>query len=601
MRYVYIILVVIFFSLYCNIDVQAQADNDIGNFTRIWDGGTSGAANPANPNGAANLIRSWELEAGFDIDADGLIEFAGYDADNRVYFIWENQQRGINEYVPVFTSPQPTARLMGGERSIMVTDMDHDGNREFVVVWDSFSPDSTDGFPALWVYEHVPGSGEFLPAVPQLKFDPPRNLEADRVQLEMQSLAGDFDRDGNTELALSYRGGKDLLVVVLEFVGADIATGSFNIEFIDRGGPGGAGSTPADSTAWVHKIHGMEAGDLNGDGRLEIIEIPDTDPVEIRIYTTTGVDAWQMFAFDQTVLPPVYVTAKGSNATPGIGDLNDDGYPEVYIIGRGKISDDPTNRPRLWVVSPAGGGFFDLSTAFNAANFADLDVQEIVPPDTVNKDDLRGGFIGDGDNDGRKEVYTLSRDLTTVFATEWVGDRGGDVTDPFNYQTTALYNSKTDHPDLNIQFSNVKVGDFDGDGPNHMDVVFTSPNNEHLGQGPSIFVMEFNSSGTPVFVDFDTPSTIPESYVLRQNYPNPFNPSTNIVYELPVGAKVKLEIYNIVGQKIKTLVDKDQPIGLHQIQWDGTDDKGLKVSSGVYIYRLKAGTFNESRRMLLLK
>ena len=58
----------------------------------------------------------------------------------------------------------------------------------------------------------------------------------------------------------------------------------------------------------------------------------------------------------------------------------------------------------------------------------------------------------------------------------------------------------------------------------------------------------------------------------------------------------------MLGQKVRTLVkDKDQAIGLHQIQWDGKDDKGLKVSSGVYIYRLKAGTFNESKKMLLLK
>ena len=73
------------------------------------------------------------------------------------------------------------------------------------------------------------------------------------------------------------------------------------------------------------------------------------------------------------------------------------------------------------------------------------------------------------------------------------------------------------------------------------------------------------------------------------------------MYELPVGAQVKLEIYNILGQRIRTLVDKDQAIGLHRIQWDGKDDRGLKASSGVYIYRLKAGTFNESKKMLLLK
>ena len=78
-------------------------------------------------------------------------------------------------------------------------------------------------------------------------------------------------------------------------------------------------------------------------------------------------------------------------------------------------------------------------------------------------------------------------------------------------------------------------------------------------------MIEFNESNTVVAVPFlDDPNTIPENYVLRQNYPNPFNPSTNIVYQLPVGAQVKFKIYNILGQKIWTL-DKDQAIGLYQI------------------------------------
>ncbi len=93
----------------------------------------------------------------------------------------------------------------------------------------------------------------------------------------------------------------------------------------------------------------------------------------------------------------------------------------MYIIGRGIVAEDPSNEPRLWVVSPAGGGLFDLATAFNAANFTDLQVAEIVPPTAQNNFDLRGGFVADGDNDGRLEVYILSRDLTTIFATEWVG------------------------------------------------------------------------------------------------------------------------------------------------------------------------------------
>ena len=143
-------------------------------FTRVYDAGISGADNANNPNGVKNLIRSWELQVGFDLDKDGLKEMAAYDASDHVYFVYENTARGVNDYETVFTVPRPST-LFGGERGIMITDMDMDGNQELVIVWDSFHPDSTTGFEAVWVYEHVPGSGEFLPSVPQLKYDPPRN------------------------------------------------------------------------------------------------------------------------------------------------------------------------------------------------------------------------------------------------------------------------------------------------------------------------------------------------------------------------------------------------------------------------------------------
>ena len=578
--------------------VFAQANsNDINRFTRVWDGGVGGATpDPPNPNNVPNMVRSWELEAGFDIDNDGLKEFAAYDANNKNYFIWENVKRGVNDYKVVYTIPAPNT-LYGGERSIMVTDMDHDGNKEFVVVWDSFWPDTSVGFNALQVYEHDPASGEFLPANPQLTYDPPRNADK-RIALEMQSLAGDFDYDGNWELLLTYRGAKGMLIAVLEFQGDDIATGTFEVEFTDDGSPDGkSGASPAD----INRVHGLAAGDLNNDGRTDFVMVPDTQPVEVRVYTTTGPDQWQMFVFDQTQLPEPYVRGRGSNATPGIGDFNGDGYNEVYIIGRGKVAEDPTNVPRLWVVSPKDGGPFDLSTAFVADNFTDLEVAEIVPPTEQNKDDLRGGFVGDGDNDGNLEVYILSRDLTTIFATEWVGEPGGDVTDPFNYQTTGIYNSKDFTPDLNVQFSNIKVMDLDGDGPNHMDIVFTTPNGEFEGKEAGIFLLEFNADNTPVSVAFQVPDFIPSSYALHQNYPNPFNPSTVITYDIRTASRVKLEIYNMLGQKVRTLVDAEQPVGRYTVSWDGRDDNGMQLSSGVYLYVLKAGSFVGQRKMLLLK
>lgn len=89
--------------------------------------------------------------------------------------------------------------------------------------------------------------------------------------------------------------------------------------------------------------------------------------------------------------------------------------------------------------------------------------------------------------------------------------------------------------------------------------------------------------------------------VLAQNYPNPFNPVTTIRYEIGEAARVTLRIYNALGQQVRTLVDGVRQTGRHSIQWDGMNDAGHTVASGIYIYRLEAGSFVKSRKMVLLK
>jgi sugar lactone lactonase YvrE len=93
----------------------------------------------------------------------------------------------------------------------------------------------------------------------------------------------------------------------------------------------------------------------------------------------------------------------------------------------------------------------------------------------------------------------------------------------------------------------------------------------------------------------------PETFALRQNYPNPFNPTTTIRYTLSEAILVELRIYNTLGQEIRTLVSEIQAPGAKSVRWDGRDDIGQKVSSGLYIYRIKAGTLTDSRKMLLMR
>ena len=93
----------------------------------------------------------------------------------------------------------------------------------------------------------------------------------------------------------------------------------------------------------------------------------------------------------------------------------------------------------------------------------------------------------------------------------------------------------------------------------------------------------------------------PESFYLSQNYPNPFNPFTRILYTVPAAAHVEISIYNVLGQKIATVVDEVKSAGTYSVRWYGLDDSGGSVASGIYLYQMKAGGVTQSKKMLLIK
>ncbi len=96
-------------------------------------------------------------------------------------------------------------------------------------------------------------------------------------------------------------------------------------------------------------------------------------------------------------------------------------------------------------------------------------------------------------------------------------------------------------------------------------------------------------------------NALPAEFSLSQNYPNPFNPTTMISYNLPTAAQVRLDVYNILGAKIANLVDAKQSAGSYKVNWNAMDNLGRPVSAGVYFYRIEAGTFSKTYKMLLVK
>ncbi|UCF62746.1 MAG: T9SS type A sorting domain-containing protein, partial [bacterium] len=94
---------------------------------------------------------------------------------------------------------------------------------------------------------------------------------------------------------------------------------------------------------------------------------------------------------------------------------------------------------------------------------------------------------------------------------------------------------------------------------------------------------------------------LPTTFDISQNYPNPFNPTTTIKYQLPQVSDVRLMIYNVLGQRVRTLVNARVEAGYHQVVWDGLNEQGSAVASGVYIYRFEAGDFQKTMKLMLLK
>ncbi len=103
------------------------------------------------------------------------------------------------------------------------------------------------------------------------------------------------------------------------------------------------------------------------------------------------------------------------------------------------------------------------------------------------------------------------------------------------------------------------------------------------------------------YVNSTESNNIVQAKINATNYPNPFNPVTTIKYNVPTSGKVIVEIYNIAGQKVKTLVNENQKAGMNQVVWNGTDNAGRTVTSGIYLYKIKNGKYTSTKKMILMK
>ena len=121
----------------------------------------------------------------------------------------------------------------------------------------------------------------------------------------------------------------------------------------------------------------------------------------------------------------------------------------------------------------------------------------------------------------------------------------------------------------------------------------------------SFFNGEWSEVSDPVSISLEFMSVdgdqLPDVFALHQNYPNPFNPVTNLSYDLPEDALVNITIYDMMGKVVSTLVNDQQSAGFKTLQWNATNNSGMPISAGLYIYTIQAGEFSQTRKMILLK
>jgi len=165
--------------------------------------------------------------------------------------------------------------------------------------------------------------------------------------------------------------------------------------------------------------------------------------------------------------------------------------------------------------------------------------------------------------------------FTMYFTTEefWDPEKGVTI------DTTSIYWSPIADP-YRLAFFLGPEQDYDT-----LDVAF-----EKGSLGPT-WIREIESEG----------AQLPQEFALGQNYPNPFNPTTVIRFALPEDGQVKIDVFNVLGQRVTTLVDEYLTAGYKETGWDGKDSKGAAVGSGIYFYRIWTERFSEVRKMILLK
>jgi len=477
------------------------------------------------------------------------------------------EQNGAN-WDSVWSAVAPVAN-QNTWPGLTVADLDNDGKQE--LIWCPINLTSLELNPyRILVYESA-GAGSDVMGVATaatninsgepLLYAPNANwtiADLDNVNLRpIQITVADPDGDGTDEVCFAERGGNT----------SGYYFGAISVSDIPDNGDG--------SETWTLEVSGKDFGDLAAqpiENKWDVVVINNN------VYTFCEVEvsklSWGGSAWTYEALQPMAAGACVQSAQ--VVDLDGDMTEEILC----PVYDWGDDAQKAFMLLQEEGDTLKHTPLINISQY------------WGSSRGAWGGAVGDIDQDGYLDFVFGSRAAIPDAAIFRVAYRGGDITNSANYEFSiidSLY-------DTDGIWSNFEITNIDADP--ELEVLYTSsvPVGGLFGGTPPVIVLDYVVSDIGGYFE-----KYPLNYALSQNYPNPFNPETQIWYSLHKAGDVNLILYDLTGRKIKTLVNNYFPAGFHNVVWDGFNDNGEQVASGLYIYQLTVNGLQFSKKMNLLR
>jgi len=544
------------------VDIDLDGDPDlvvVGSWNGLSDGelqlienyGNGTFSNPCDLDiGGSNAVTS-----AADYDLDGYCDLAVTDEDGDLITIVFNAG-GVAQAGPGFSDFQPVGDSTEQAFDLCAVDLDGNGYQE--LAYSTYNPSATD-YTATVVTLTRDTDGGF-------NKDQVMDWASEAMDTIFNICRGDLDGDSIADLVASNG------LVTLGTI--NVGDGTFGEAFEIAPNRGA-----------------VVTGDVNNDG-LDDLVLGDAN-VFVRLNLGNGIfgDAAEY-------------TVGGIIENVTTGDLNNDGWIDLIVANGG-----------VEVLMNAGEGIFvpaafeNFLSGVNDVCFADFNDDGLTDLATTSESLLMSVYFGCGGGSfnpsrdyltGGTSVSICTADLDQDgFPDLAVANRTSDEVSIFINNGVGLFVSggcyATGHSPISVRALDL---DHDGD----FDLAVGCRHDDSPSDGLGNISIFYNQLVSPTDVtDEIEVNNLPILFELSQNYPNPFNPVTTIEYNLPVRSHVVIEVFNILGQTVRTLLNDSQAAGSCTISWDGRDSSGKSVSTGVYLYRFQAGSHIETKKMLLLR